>query len=178
MVTSSPTMTSARRPRSRAIACAATRRVDPLVVGDRDDVELGQALDVVEDRRDAGRAIAGEGVDVEVRAAEPRRASVMPRPPAPGAAGPRRGLGSVTRPRLRPAAPSAPAVASASRSGQIGKKTAHHWSGASAMRSSNAAARRVIVVVTRSRRVPSVGDLDRDDLAAVSALPARRTVIA
>ena len=48
-------------------------RVDPLVVGDRDDVEVGQALDVVEDRLDAGRAVAGERVDVEVRAAEPRR---------------------------------------------------------------------------------------------------------
>ena len=58
--------------------------------------------------------------------------------------------------RTVPSAGAPPAVA-ASRSGQIGKKTAHHWSGASAMSVSKAAASRVIVVVTRSRRVPSAG---------------------
>ena len=57
-------------------------RIDPLVVRDRDDIELGQPLDVVEDRLDAGRAVAGERVDVQVRAAEARRGvAVMPRPP-------------------------------------------------------------------------------------------------
>jgi hypothetical protein len=58
VVTSSPTTTSARRPRSRAIAWAATAAVDPLMIGDGDDVEVGPCLDVVEDRGDAGRAIA------------------------------------------------------------------------------------------------------------------------
>ena len=53
------------------------RRVDPLVIRDRDDVEVGRALDVVEDRLDAGRPVAGERVDVEVGAAEALRASVM-----------------------------------------------------------------------------------------------------
>ena len=52
--------------------------VDPLVVGDRDDVEVGLALDVVEDLLDAGRPVGGERVDVEVGPA--RAASVMPRP--------------------------------------------------------------------------------------------------
>ena len=63
-------------------------------------------------------------------------------------------------------APRSPTAAAASRSGQIGKKTAHHWSGASAMS------------VLEGRREPGhrgrhplaagpLGrDVDRDDLAA------------
>ena len=58
------------------------RRIDPLVVRDRDDVEVGRALDVVEDRLDAGGAVAGEGVDVEV--GPPRGASRRPSSAAAG----------------------------------------------------------------------------------------------
>ena len=105
-----------------------------------------------------------------VRASTWSRIAAMPAVPSLASvwmcrsARPRRGVASVMRrPLGRPVCRRGPAVgrraapASASRSGQIGKKTAHHWSGASAMRSSNAAASRVIVVVTRSRRVPSAG---------------------
>ena len=45
--------------------------VDPLVVGDRDDVEHGLALDAVEDLGHRRRPVGGERVDVEVGPAEP-----------------------------------------------------------------------------------------------------------
>ena len=126
-------------------------RIDPLVVGDGDDVEVGACSTWSRMAVDAGRAIAGEGVDVQVRpaaraVAPAGRRRIGEPPPLPRA-----------RSRAASAGGAATSAAGASRSGQIGKKTAHHWSGASAMRSSNAAARRVIVVVTRSRRVPSAG---------------------
>ena len=155
-MTSSPTTTSTRRPRSRAIARAATRRVDPLVVGDGDDVEVGPALDVVEDGLDARGAVAGEGVDVQVGAAA------------------RLGHAAAFVVRWL-----AGRRASASRSGQIGKKIAHHCSGASAIRSSKA--RREPGHRRRHALAPgAVGrDVDRDELAAkVAGSFARRTVIA
>ena len=46
------------------------RGVDPLVVRDRDDVEVGRALDEVEDRGDPVDAVRGEAVDVEIGPAE------------------------------------------------------------------------------------------------------------
>ena len=46
------------------------RGVDPLVVGDRDDVEVGRALDEVEDRGDPVDAVRREAVDVEIGSAE------------------------------------------------------------------------------------------------------------
>ena len=49
------------------------------------------------------------------------------------------------------------AAAAASRSGQIGKKTAHHCSGASSMMRSKPRAMPAIVAATRSRRLPSAG---------------------
>jgi hypothetical protein len=99
-------------------------RIDPLVVGDGDDVEVVAGDEPAEDRLDVRRAVGGDRVDVQVR---PSRAPVV-------------GHGAV-----------------ASRSGQIGKKTAHHCSGASAMTRSNARATDGIVPVIRSRRVPSAG---------------------
>ncbi len=62
------------------------RRVDPLVVGDGDDVEVGPSLDVVEDGVDARGAVAGQGVDVEIGAPETRRVGGL----AGHAAAPRR----------------------------------------------------------------------------------------
>ena len=50
VVTSSPTTTSTRSPRSAADRPGGHGGIDPLVVGDGDDVEVGVALDVVEDR--------------------------------------------------------------------------------------------------------------------------------
>ena len=151
-------------------------RIDPLVVGDRDDVEIGLPLDVLEDGLDPGRPVAGEGVDVQVGA--PASLGVVGHaaaPVEPGSAGaavareaadlPAAAAGGVAGPVVPPA----PEAAAASRSGQIGKKTAHHWSGASAMSSSNAAARSCIVATTRSRRVPSAGTSTGSDPAAVLA---------
>ena len=70
VVISSPTTTSTRQPAVARHRPAGERGVDPLVVGDADDVELGAPLDVVEDLDDAGRPIRGERVDVQVRATE------------------------------------------------------------------------------------------------------------
>ena len=47
------------------------RGIDPLVVRDRDDIELRVPLDVVEDLDDPGRPIRREGVDMQVRPPEP-----------------------------------------------------------------------------------------------------------
>jgi hypothetical protein len=127
------------------------RGVDPLMVGDGDDVELGLLFDVVEDVLDARGAVARERVDVQVGAAAAVERRAHAAAPVESSE-PFAGAGISTS-----RAGGASGAASPSRSGQSGKKTAHHWSGASAMRSSNAAANRFIVVVTRSRRVPSVG---------------------
>ena len=56
------------------------RRVDPLVVGDRDDVQDALALDVVEDLGHGRRAVGRERVDVQVGAAEPCRGIGARRP--------------------------------------------------------------------------------------------------
>ena len=109
-----------------AIAARGERRVDALVVGDRDDVELGRPLDVVEDLDDAGRPVGGEGVDVQVGAPD-RRSVIGRRSPALG-----RSCASADGVALRTSG-------AASRSGQIGKKTANHCSGAAAMSRSKAA---------------------------------------
>ena len=132
VVTSSPTTTSTGRPRSRAMRPPRDGRVDPLVVRDRDDVELGVALDVVEDLDDAGGPVRGERVDVQVGAA---------------AAVSRVGHAARARSRL-PAA----------RSGQIGWNGPPLLRGGAR---SGARTRAAIggerSVVTRSRRVPSAG---------------------
>ena len=101
VVTSSPTTTSTGRPRSRAIVRAATRGVDPLVVGDRDDVEVGRALDVVEDRRDRRRSRREASVWMW-RSARPRRVGHRSCRPASGRRRPR-------SPPARRAAPRGPA---------------------------------------------------------------------
>ena len=126
--------------RGRARSPAGDGGVDPLVVGDGDDVEVACALDVLEDGDDVRRPVGGERVDVQVGATRARGRSC-----APG--GSRRGRGG----RLRRRA--------ASRSGQIGKNTAHHCSGASATRSSKARAIRRSSP-TRSRRALG-GHVDR-----------------
>src|SRR6187431_1486888 len=69
------------------------RRVDPLVVRDRDDIEVRPGLDAVEDRRDAGRAVAGEGMDVQVGATEAGRG--VGHGAAPWAPGPASGASGV-----------------------------------------------------------------------------------
>ena len=162
-MTSSPTIDLSAQAAIAGHRPGRDRGVDPLVVRDGDDVEIGPPLDVVEDRLDPGRAVAGQRVDVQVGATEPLVDAVMPRRPGG---------------RIRVPSAGAPPAVAASRSGQIGKKTAHHWSGASAMSVSNAAASRVIVVVTRSRRVPSVGTSIGMSLPRKWPFPARRTVIA
>ena len=96
--------------------------VDPLVIGDGDDVEL-RVDRGPEDFLDAGGPVRREGMDVEVRPTEPVRHG-------------------------RP---------SGARSGQIGKKTAHHWSGAAAIARSNARASAARKPAARSRRVPVPG---------------------
>ena len=132
VVISSPTITANGRPRSSAMWRAASARVDPLVVGDRDDVEEALRRDVVEDLRDRRRAVRREAVDVEVRASLADRRFVGH--PAPGSV-----------------------ALATTRSGQIGWKAPHHCSGASAMIVSNVAAIRAVSSVIRSRRVPSTG---------------------
>ena len=112
---------------------AGERGVDPLVVGDGDDVELGVALDVVEDLDDARRAVRGEGVDVEVGAAEPVGHPAASRRVAarcPVTSGARAAAARGSRRARGPP----------SRSGQIGWKTASHCSGAAAMCRSKARA--------------------------------------
>ena len=70
------------------------RGIDALVVGDRDHVQLGVALDVVEDLDDAGGAVGRERVDVQVRAPE----SLGHRPPrAHGVGGRARGRRAAPR---------------------------------------------------------------------------------
>jgi hypothetical protein len=132
------------------------RRVDPLVIGDGDDIEVRRVLDVLQDLLDAGRPVAGDRVDVQVGPATRAGTAWVGHAAAPGARVSATGWPS---PGSTPAAAVvfSGSIASASRSGQIGKNTAHHWSGASAMSVSNAAAMRVMVAVTRSRRLPSVG---------------------
>ena len=95
------------------------------------------ALDVVEDLEDAGRPVRGEGVDVEV--------------------GPSEALGHRAARRRRARACPDPSRAAGSRSGQIGEKTDHHCSGASAIDSSIARVTPVMAAVSRARRVPSAG---------------------
>ena len=55
------------------------RGIDPLVVGDRDHVEPGRALDVLEDLEDARGPVGGQGMDVEVRMTQ--ASEELPAPP-------------------------------------------------------------------------------------------------
>jgi hypothetical protein len=89
--------------------------VDPLVVGDGDDVEIGPALDVIEDLGHRSRPVGVQGVDVHVG-------------PPEIAAGARPGPGP-----SRADAAHVGAHRRSARSGQYGWKAPHHWSGASAM---------------------------------------------
>ena len=82
-------------PRATRHRASRMGRVDPLVVGDRDDVEPGTVLRVIEDLRDARDAVRGESVDVQIGAAHQESPWM---------------------------------------SSQIGKKSVHHCSGASADR--------------------------------------------
>ena len=106
------------------------RGVDPLVVGDGDDIEIIAGRDVLDDRDHVGDTVRRDGVDMEVGATGTVRHCSRPCHPPP-------------RPR-------------SARSGQIGKNTAHHCSGASAMTRSKARAIDAVVAVARSRRDPSV----------------------
>ena len=143
-------------------------RIDPLVVGDRDDVEVGLPLDVVEDGLDAGGPVGGEGVDVQVGA--PRRSawSVMRgarRSGSPVARRPRRRVGgwpSGRRRRLevRP-------DREEDRPPLLGRVRDEPLEGARPGRA--------IVAVTRSRRVPSAGTSTGEDPAAVLADRLART---
>ena len=94
------------------------RRVDPLVVGDGDDVQEALRLHVVQDLRHRRRAVRRERVDVHVGAAQPDEGLVGHGavPGWPGAGG------------LWPV----PSPAPTTRSGQIGWNAPHHCSGASA----------------------------------------------
>ena len=74
-----------------------------------------------------------------------------------GATGRGRIAGAGLAPAGRPTDTGSGPSAAASRSGQIGKKTAHHWSGASETIRSKAAATDAVAAVTRSRRGPSGG---------------------
>ncbi len=129
---SSPTITRVRQPAIEGDPAGRERGVDPLVIGDRDDVEHALALDAVEDLGDRRRPVGGERVDVEIGAAEPVdgvRLAVPCRHPAP----------------------------SWSRSGQIGWNAPHHCSGASASSVSSVAATAAVWAMRRSRRVPPSG---------------------
>ena len=127
------------------------RGIDALVVGDGDDVERPAAGDVVEDLGHGGGAVRGDRVDVQV-----------------GAARPDRGRATAAPRRVGPRSTGRPVIATSSRSGQIGKKTAHHCSGASSMIRSNSAASAVIVPSTRSRRVPASGTCDRREASTIA----------
>src|SRR5450759_3032050 len=135
------------------------RSVDPLVVRDRDDVELGGRLDPLQDLQDPGRPVGGERVDVEVRATRPD------------------GRIRVIRTIRMLHGMAAHAAASPSRSGQIGKKTAHHCSGASATSRSKASAWASMNAVTRSRRVPSAGGTIRSSRPTYRPRAIRRTLL-
>ena len=70
-VISSPTITSSPEPAVERHRAGRQGGVDPLVVGDGDDVEHGLALDAVEDLGHRRRPVRGERVDVEIGPAEP-----------------------------------------------------------------------------------------------------------
>src|SRR6185295_97351 len=100
--------------------------IDPLVVRDGDDVELGLAFDVVENILDARGAVARERVDVQVGASAPvgcrahAAAPVEPSEPLAAAAASWR----ASRSRAASGSRATAGSASPSRSGQSGKKTA------------------------------------------------------
>ena len=129
--TSSPTITSRAEPEVPGHRPGRDRGVDPLVVGDRDDVEVGLALDVVEDRR-RSPSIPSEARVWMWRSARPSR-SVM--------AAPRRSGAGLVRRRL-------------ARSGQIGKNAPTTARGRRRSAPRSAAASAASVAAIRSRRVP------------------------
>ena len=133
VVTSSPTMTSSASPRSAAIDRAATaasmRSWSVMAMTSRSPCRATWSRMLPT----SARPVRRDGVDVQVGPAATFRHGVRAR-----------------RPR-------ACVAAARSRSGQIGKNTAHHCSGASSMTRSKARAMAAIVAVTRSRRLPSAG---------------------
>ena len=105
------------------------RGVDPLVVGDRDDVQHVLALDPVEDLGDRGRAVRCEGVNVQIGSSK----SIGRVPNSiPGGHRSATEASTGTSRSASARAPSSPRVADWSRSGQIGWKAPHHCSGPSA----------------------------------------------
>src|SRR5690606_39211744 len=114
------------------------RSVDPLVIGDGDDVEVGATLHVLEDLRHRCGAVGIERVDVHVGAAA--LATAARRIAAPPS-------------RAVPLS-QAHAAASGSRSGQYGWKAPHPCSGAAAMSRSSRRASASTVAATSARRFP------------------------
>ena len=125
------------------------RGVDPLMIGDGDDVEVRGELDTLKDLHDPGGTVRGERVDMQVRPAMQHRWVVSVARVVPGT----RFVPGARRPH-----PAAPPV---SRSGQIGKKTAHHCAGARAISRSKARACASSTASTRSRREPAAGTTRR-----------------
>ena len=143
VVTSSPTMTSTAGRGRAAIDRAGERGIDPLVVGDGDDVEVAARGDVLEDLDDVGDAVRGDACGCAGRRGRSRSAVMRHRLAGSGRRrAPRR---VPSRLEVRPDR----------------EETAHHCSGASAMTRSKARAIGAVVAVTRSRRVPSAGTSTR-----------------
>ena len=131
VVTSSPTMTSMGRPRPAAMARAATRRVDALVVGDGDGVQApghGRLQDGLHVRD----AVRGQRVDVRVHAQQGGSGEAW------GARRGRRGVSRLTgrrdlRPGVAASDPDDPGARSSltalPRRSQMGKNSVVHCSG-------------------------------------------------
>ena len=107
VVISSPTMISMRSPRARRDALRRHGRVDALVVGDGDHVQVARRDGLLEDLLHARDAVRGQRVDVQVRAPD-------------GLDGPRRSRGP-------PAGRSRGLLLLSS---QMGNDSVHHCSGA------------------------------------------------